>query len=133
MLLKIIISQAYIETKSTVTLLLTKLTSGLPTMMAGHGNNVKAFNNEVRETIKRLQASNAAPGCILPQLIEVYKNCDSPGSEFGFYIQQLDNSYNDGSVKLTDKKLMSTTHRKSTKNSSRRKSLLVRVKKTKLS
>ena len=67
-------------------------------VMAGHGKNIKDFNNEVRETIKRLQASNAAPGNILPQLLKVYKDCDSTGSEFKFYIQQLENSYNDGSV-----------------------------------
>ena len=112
MLLKIIISEAYIETKSTVNLMLTKLTAELPKVMAEHGNNVKDFNNDIRETIKRLQASNAAPGNILPQLLKVYKNCDSPGSEFSFYIRQLENSYNDGSVPLTDKTMMAFAQKK---------------------
>ena len=70
LLLKVIISEGYIETKSTVNLMLTKLTAELPKVMAEHGNNVKDFNNDIRETIKHLHASNAAPGNILPQLLK---------------------------------------------------------------
>ena len=42
----------------------------------------------------------------------MYKKCDSPVSEFGFYIKQLTNSYTDGSVTLTDKKLMGIAQKK---------------------
>ena len=51
------ISEAYIETKSTVNLLLMKLTAELPKVMVGHGNNVKDFNNEIRETILKAPSS----------------------------------------------------------------------------
>jgi len=51
MLFKIVISESQIETRSTINLLLSKLTSGLPKLMEEHGNNIKEFNMEVKRIV----------------------------------------------------------------------------------
>ena len=44
LLLKVILSESLVETKSTINRLQAKLTAGLPAIMSRHGNNVKSFN-----------------------------------------------------------------------------------------
>jgi hypothetical protein len=48
LLLKLVISESTLETKSTVNNLWGKLTTGLPDLMAGHSNNVQLFNRDVK-------------------------------------------------------------------------------------
>ena len=49
LLLKLIVMESTISTKSTSNHLWAKLTSGMPGIMAGHGNNITKFNVEIRE------------------------------------------------------------------------------------
>ena len=48
LLLKLVISESTLETKSTVNHLWGKLTTGLPGIMAGHSNNIQLFNRDVK-------------------------------------------------------------------------------------
>jgi len=71
MLFKIVISESQIETRSTINLLLSKLTSGLPKLMEEHGNNIKEFNMEVKRIVKQVRSSGGNPGDLLPQLLHL--------------------------------------------------------------
>jgi hypothetical protein len=56
LLLKLVISESTLETKSTVNNLWGKLTTGLPDLMAGHSNNVQLFNRDVKALQENLRA-----------------------------------------------------------------------------
>ncbi len=56
-LFRTILSESQVDTVATTNLLLGKLTSGLPDMMEKHGNNIKAFSNEVKTIIRRVKRS----------------------------------------------------------------------------
>jgi hypothetical protein len=53
LLLKVILAKSQVDTRSTVTLLMGKV---MPNIMAAHSNNITAFNAEVDETIRKLEA-----------------------------------------------------------------------------
>jgi hypothetical protein len=75
LLLKVILLESLVDTKSTVNRLQAKLTAGLPVIMGRHGNNIKSFNKEVAEIQKRLTSYGKRPGEILPQLFDAYTTC----------------------------------------------------------
>jgi hypothetical protein len=61
--LRVIMREAQIDTRNTNNRLLQQLTSGMPNIMARHGNNIKAFNEEVQSILLRVQARGCNPGC----------------------------------------------------------------------
>ena len=106
LLLKIILMESQVDTKSTTMLLHQKLSAGLPDLMAECGSNVKAFNQSVRGLQKKLASRGSVSGEILPQLLFAYNQCDKKDGKFSRYIEQLENAYSDGTVVLTDATLM---------------------------
>ena len=112
LLLKIIITEAQVDTKSTTTLMWQKLSSGLPDLMAECGSNVKAFNQEVRSIQKKLTARGQDAKTILPQFLAAYSGCDKKDGKFSRYMEQLENSYTDGTVNLDSASLMSKAENK---------------------
>jgi hypothetical protein len=105
LLLKLVISESTLETKSTVNHLWGKLTTGLPGIMAGHSNNIQLFNRDVKVIQEDLRARGQNPDNILPQLFSTYYSCEGTNSPLGRFIEFLENSYNSG-VNLTANDLM---------------------------
>ena len=93
LLLKVILLESLVETKSTTNLLQANLTAGLPAIMSHHGNNVKSFNKEIIEIQKRLSSYGKRPEEILSQLFSTYTSCETEGPFFQ-YMEQLENAYN---------------------------------------
>ena len=105
-LFRIIMSESQVDTVATTNLLLGQLTSGLPELMEKHGNNIKAFNNEVKTIVRRVKRRGTDPGSILPQLLRVYRKVEDKSGAFFRYIENLNNNYTDGHTALTDMTLM---------------------------
>ena len=105
-LFRIIMSESQVDTVATTNLLLGQLTSGLPELMEKHGNNIKAFNNEVKTIVRRVKRWGTDPGSILPQLLRVYRKVEDKSGAFFRYIENLNNNYTDGHTALTDMTLM---------------------------
>ncbi len=105
-LLKIIITEAQLDTKATVTRLQGQLTSGMSQIMASQGNNIKAFNQEIKSIVRKLAQRGHPPGDLLPQLMLTYKDCEAKDSPFYRYMENLNNNYNDGHLALTADDLM---------------------------
>lgn len=108
LLLKVILAKSQVDTRSTVTLLMGKVTTGMPNIMAAHSNNITAFNAEVNEIIQKLEArgKGGAELDLTPQLFTTYQGCSTSDAPFYRYIETLENAYNDGSTNLTTKTLM---------------------------
>ncbi|CAB9505973.1 expressed unknown protein [Seminavis robusta] len=85
----------------------TKRIAGMPTIMEEHGNNILAFNDNVRSIQKQLLVHTRGenPSFLIPQLVSVYMDSESEDSPFYRYIEQLENSYlyNDGADLTTVK------------------------------
>ncbi|MGL5918059.1 MAG: hypothetical protein ACRCYM_02330, partial [Cetobacterium sp.] len=105
LLLKLVISESTLETKSTVNNLWGKLTTGLPAIMQGHSNNIQLFNRDVKSLQEDLRARGQNPDNILPQLFTTYYGCEGTNSPLGRFIEFLENSYNAG-VDMTASELM---------------------------
>jgi hypothetical protein len=105
LLLKLVISESTLETKSTVNNLWGKLTTGLPDLMAGHSNNVQLFNRDVKALQENLRARGQNPDNIIPQLFSTYYNCEGTNSPLGRYIEYLENAFNNG-MDLNSNELM---------------------------
>ena len=50
--IRVIVAEAQVNTRATTNLLLGQLTSGLPDIIAKHGGNVKAFNQEIKSLVR---------------------------------------------------------------------------------
>ena len=111
LLLRLVITESTLETKSTTNHLWAKLTAGMPEIMAGHGNNIVDFNNSVRAIQATLRARGQDPDFILPQLFAVYSTCEGGDSPFGRFIEFLENSYNNG-VDMDSEALMNKAEEK---------------------
>jgi hypothetical protein len=85
-----------------------KVTTGMPNIMAAHSNNITAFNAEVDEIIQKLEARGKGGNDLdlTPQLFTTYLGCATSDAPFYRYIENLENSYNEGSINLTTKTLM---------------------------
>ena len=105
-LFRIIMSESQVDTVATTNLLLGQLTSGLPDLMEKHGNNIKAFSNEVKTIIRRVKRRGTDPGSILPQLLTVLLKVQDKEGSFFRYIENLNNNYTDGNTTLTDMTLL---------------------------
>ena len=99
LLLKVILSESLVETKSTINRLQSKLTAGFPAIMSRHGNNVKSFNKKINEIQKRLSLYGKRPEEILPQLFSTYNSSETEGL-FVRYMEQLENPYNNGHMAI---------------------------------
>ena len=104
LLLKVVVMSSMVDTLATTNLLWQKLTAGMPDIMAGCGNNVKEFNLEIQHLQKKLRARGQDPSSIMPQLFVVYGTCDKQDGKFSRYMEQLTNSYSDGTVTGLDAK-----------------------------
>ena len=98
LLLRLVITESTLETKSTINNLWSKLTSGMPMIMETHTNNIMKFNNEVRKIQQTLRARGEDASYIVPQLFSVYQSCEGSDTPFYRYIEYLENSYNEGAV-----------------------------------
>ena len=105
LLLKLVISESTLETKSTVNNLWGKLTTGLSALMQGHSDNIQLFNRDVKSLQEDLRAHGQDPDNILPQLFMTYYGCEGTNSPLGRFIEFLENSYN-GGVDMTASELM---------------------------
>lgn len=109
LLLKVIISKSQVDTRSTINLLMGKLTTGMADIMASHSNNITVFNAEVNETLQKLQSrgkSGANELDLIPQLFRTYMSCCTSDTPFYRYIEGLENKHNDRDITLTTKMLM---------------------------
>ena len=106
LLLKIILMESQVDTKSTTMLFHQKIPAGLPDLMAECGSNVKAFNQSVCGLQKKLASRGEVSGEILPQILLMYNQCDKKDGKFSLYITHIENAYPDGTVMLTDAALM---------------------------
>ena len=104
LLLKVVVMSSMVDTLATTNLLWQKLTAGMPDIMAGNGNNVKEFNLEIQRLQKKLRSRGQDPDSIMPQLFSVYGLCDKQDGKFSRYIEQLTNSYSDGTITGLDAK-----------------------------
>jgi hypothetical protein len=106
LLLKVITRESQVDTFATNNRLLIQLTSGLPALMASHGNNIKAFNEEVKHIIKRVTARGGQPGSLVPQLFDVFTSVEDGDGHFGRYLEHIQDDYCDGKLRLTNEQLM---------------------------
>lgn len=107
-----IIQESTITTKSTTNHMWSKLTSGMPDILAGHGNNIVKFNEEIRLVQKQLVARGEDPTNILPQLFTTYKGCESVESSFGRFMENLEFAHDQGTKALSVNILMSEVETK---------------------
>jgi hypothetical protein len=56
LLLKVIVAKSLVDTQSTATLLMGKVTTGMTNLMAAHSGNITASNAKVDEIIQKLEA-----------------------------------------------------------------------------
>ena len=105
LLLRLVITESTLETKSTINNLWSKLTAGLPMIMETHANNIMKFNTEVRKIQQTLRARGEDASYIVPQLFSVYQACEGSDTPFYRYIEYLENSYNEG-AELDSESLM---------------------------
>ena len=105
LLLKLIIAESQVETNATKLLWWTQLNSGMPDLMTKHGNDIKAFNDNVKEIQKKLRSKGEDPSQLMSQLLITYKEVEEDGP-FQRYVEQLENSYSDGTINLDTKSLM---------------------------
>jgi hypothetical protein len=96
LLLRLIITESTLETKSTINNMWGKLTSGMPAIMASHGNDIFKFNTSVRAIQVNLRARGQDPEAIVPQLFQVYASCEPDDSPFSRYIEYVENQFNEG-------------------------------------
>jgi hypothetical protein len=96
LLLKLVISESTLKTKSTVNHLWGKLMMGLPCIMAGHANNIQLLNCDIKIIQEDLQAWSQNPDNIIPQLFSTYYAREGTNSPLGRFIKFLENSYNAG-------------------------------------
>jgi hypothetical protein len=98
LLLKEILAKSQVDSRSTVTLLKGKVTTGVPNIMAAHSDNITAFNAEVHEIIQKLEArgKGGAELDLMPQLFTTYL-----GTLLPIYRDPWE--HNDGSVNLATK------------------------------
>ena len=109
--LRVILREAQIDTRNTNNRLLQQLTAGLPRIMASHGNNIKAFNEEVQSLLKRVTARGCNPGSLVPQLLLAYAEVEEEGS-FGRFIERIKDDYSRGREDFTDMQLMAAAQTK---------------------
>lgn len=112
LLLKVIICEAQIDIKSTANLLMEKLSSGMPNIMAECGNNVKLFNEQIKSIRKKLVARGEGPTNLVPQLLRTFGECDGAEGPFSRYIEQLENAYTYGRTVLNTEILMQSAETK---------------------
>ena len=88
-LFKVIISKSQVYSRSTITLLLGKLTTGMPDLMASFGNNIDDFSNEIHSVGTALRARGNYPGNLLSQIFATYADCSLYNGPFTRYIDML--------------------------------------------
>jgi hypothetical protein len=93
LLLKLIISQAHVDSRATVTHIRTSLTM-LDAKMIELDSNVETFNVYVKAQIKNLSARGETPNDLLTNLFKGYKVADDV--EFADFIRRKENAYEEG-------------------------------------
>ena len=89
-LFKAIVSKYQVDSRSTITLLLRKLTTGMPDLMDQFGNNINYFNKDILSVGTTLRARGQDPGNLLLQLFATYADCSSDHGPFTQYIEMLE-------------------------------------------
>jgi hypothetical protein len=85
LLFKVIIAKSQVDTRATIALLISLLTTGMTTVMASHNNNITEFNAEVIETLRKLQSRGKGWSTkidLFPQLFVAYASCCSSDTSF---------------------------------------------------
>jgi hypothetical protein len=93
LLLKLIISQAHVDSRATVSHIRTSLTQ-LDTKMLDLDSNIELFNQYVKAQIKSLSARGETSSDLLINLLKGYKVADDV--EFLDFIRRKENSYEEG-------------------------------------
>jgi hypothetical protein len=109
--LRVIMREAQIDTRNTNNRLLQQLTSGMPNIMSRHGNNIKAFNEEVQLILLRVQARGCTPGSLVPKLLAAYAGVEDYVS-FDRFIECIKDDYSRGREEFTDQELMAVAQTK---------------------
>ena len=91
---------------SKITLLIRKLMTGIPDLMASLGNNIANFKKDIHSVVTAFRARGEDLGNLLPQLLKTYDYCSSYIGPFTRYIKILENQYNNGILNLESKYLM---------------------------
>ena len=105
-LFKFIVSNSQVDTQSTITLLLVKLTTGMTDIMALLGKNISGLNNETRTVGNDLSSCGGGACNLLPHIFTTFSDCSSDNGPFTCYIEMLENQYNDGTINLESKDIM---------------------------
>ncbi len=118
MMLKFIMVMSSVDTRATSSKLWKTINSGMPEIMEEHGNNVTAFNDEIRLVQNELFARGEDPTNIVPQLFEAYEGMHNGEGKMGRYVELISNRYSAGED-FTDVSLMEaidTKYRELTEN-----------------
>ena len=84
-------SKFQVDSRSTINLLLGKLTAGMPDLMMSLGNKIANFNKEICSLGTSLRARGEDMGNFLPQIFATYADCSLDHGPFIHYIRILDN------------------------------------------
>ena len=89
-LFKVIIYKSQVCSRSTITLLLRNLTTGVPDLIASFENNISAFNKYISYSVTAVCARGEDPGNLLTQLFATYADCSLYIGTFTRYIKILE-------------------------------------------
>ncbi len=105
MMVKFIMVMSSVDTRTTSAKLWKKINSGMPDIMEEHGNNLMAFNDEIRLVQNELFTRGEDPTNIVPQLFEAYEGMHNGEGKMGCYVKLISNRHSAGED-YTDVSLM---------------------------
>lgn len=101
--LKALIEIVAVETRATIATLLNRL-DDLPSLMAESKSNVAMFSDATKRTCAALRARKIAPPMLITKLLLGCKSCED--ATFGSHVERKEEGHLDGTLSLTDEKLM---------------------------
>ena len=104
-LFKIIVSKSQLDIRSTITLLLGKLMTGISYIMVSFGNNIANLNKDIRSIGNAIFACGEDPGNLLLQIFATYPDCSLDNGPFACCIDIMENQYKNGTLNLVSNDL----------------------------